>query len=1055
MSTDNERKDIFHWLKESFGFPKDGDISLLEVHNKILNVLSSLLDLRGFKRMCGTISEYQKLLKNGNAERVAYLWVEGENDVANLVYSQDPYGDPFYIIRVDVEGVSLVSIKGNDLNIRVKDYSMPFCDVDLTCCDWELGLDLDQEEVRVIYGDLNTIILSFENPQLTNEEMLQVIIENGGNTGWMDRIYAPFFSKAFECICYSVLSGEYAMDDGFSQRVRTLAQKLRNSTLFEGPLNYENLYLHSWLSYLSNCIVTLSQILDEYNLFCIQIDAQVDKEPSSILRKTEEYYDRHDYVNSLYDFMSINSEKGFLNVNPMLLHFFLSFLDMARIDQNFYFSSANFASLMYMRELLQDDEILGVNDTYQNKDTDEDATEIKNKDKRGKGLVQVWKKCEKDSLVYDFKGVQDVLELARLKNGILLRKMWEGCYEELKDLTYVGQDKVLIFDPRKCREKEVGEEYHTELLLSDKLFDGGKKDRVQEFLNLTKALVASSYFEEKNKAFEEYEREYIIAKWGDESLALKATAEYYRNIMMSQTSHTSLDIRHYNSKVIGMSRDAVYYTADFRIWIKHHKYDYEEPVAFPQIHKMLLFLQNRYSEGVVCYDSEMLEGYARWCIEFLKMVSKKSPEPDSSRPSQIEETLLLLETINSLLDRLVASIDKGNYCLPFASKFRGCFFKYNVQDNKQPVLERVFVKGTEKKGYKREDFELFISAGTSEEKWNGWSDDEQIEKRKDILFIASSFVPPFNLERLKSLKTKFKIDTHKLRNEIHADYFNRLREYVKEDSMKQLEENRRSVVQILGIFAAFLALTTVALGASTANHSNLPFMSIMIGFTTCIAMFVWVLFWITRRNIRNSLEHQNKKDNITKNEIYEEVNSVVKSNIEDIKITEKKIEKDFFDIKIMIKNECKKLNGKDNAEIKKLKEKIDAQISETEQEQKNKLQEINNRIPNEIAQKIEKYRKKQNITETLRLWGPSIFISIMLMVIAVLILVKSRPVEKSELKEVKIDITSNNTVDGKKEDDTQNKAPYDLIFPHAYNYSTAPLIGMPQSLQSAEEQEIA
>ncbi len=1030
MNPDKKRKDIFSWLENII--PDKEDISLQDIHEAIIkkNVPKMMCPIKFdiIKSIVGSISNFRE---KGNFTLDKRLGAE--------IYGRVKNDKVKYVIRIDANGITLTL--GDIHPIIITKKLIPW-----TCCNVEnidfkeKGIDLNEGDIASLQKDFNAISRGISRH---NGRIIEEIKEHANDESWYDLIYAPFFAQAFECICYSVLSGEYAMDDKFSQRVRNLSKSLRKATLNEG--------VDSWLNHLSPSVVTLSQILDEYNIFCIQIDTQVDKEPSAVLRKSEEYYDRHNYVDYFYKFMS-NAEGGFHNVNPMLLHFFQAFLDMARIDQNFYFSSANFASLMYLRELLQDDEILGENDKNQSQGDDEDATDSKNKDKRGKGLVQIWKKCERDSFLYDFKGVQDVLELARLKNGFLLRKMWEGCYEDLKDLTYVGQDKVLIFDPRKCREKEVGEEYHTELLLSDKLFDDSKKDRVKDLLNKTKALVTDTCLEEtNNKTFEDYEKEYIKAKWSDEDKAIKATGDYYRSIMMSQTSHTSLDIRHYNSKVIEMSRDAVFYTADFRIWIKHHKYDYEEAVAFSQIHKVLLFLQNHYSEGEVCYDSEMLEGYARWCIEFLNTISKKAPEPDSSRPSQIEETLLLLETINSLLDRLVVSIEKGNYCLPFASKFRGCFFKYNEQDNDKPVLERVFVEGVGDDGYKKEDFELFLSAGTSEEKWMGLGDEDQIEKRKDILFIASSFVPPFNLERLEALKTKFNRETHKLRNEIHADYFNRLREYVKEDSMKQLEENRRSVVQILGIFAAFLALTTVALGASTANHSNLPFMSIMIGFTTCIAMFVWVLFWITRRNIRNSLEHQNKKDNITKNEIYEEVNSVVKSNIEDIKITEKKIEKDFFDIKIMIKNECKKLNGKDNAEIKKLKEKIDAQISETEQEQKNKLQEINNRIPNEIAQKIEKYRKKQNITETLRLWGPSIFISIMLMVIAVLILVKSRPVEKSELKEVKIDITSNNTVDGKKEDDTQNKAPYDLIFPHAYNYSTAPLIGMPQSLQSAEE----
>lgn len=1007
MNSDKKRKDIFSWLENIL--PTNDDFSLQDVQKAIIMMLPTIVkspNNEKIKRIVGAIRKFRGIDYNNYCFDKLGVTISGR-------VKEDTKEPENYEIRID--GNEIILKIGNSDPISIAGEQIKKEEVDLK-------KELSDDDFEIIKGAVKKV---YDGIRESEKELIakafKVILEDANDRSWYDLIYAPFFARAFECICYSVLSGEYAMDDNFSKRVRDLSKSLRKATLHEGE--------DSWLNYLSPFVVTLSQILDEYNLFCIQIDTQVDKEPSAVLRKSEEYYDRHKYVDRFYKFMS-SAGGGFHHVNPMLLHFFQAFLEMARIDQNFYFSTNNFSSLMYLRELLYDGD-------------------------NGKGLVRIWEKCGKESLVYDFQSVRDVLDLARLKNNILLRKMWEGCYEELKDLTYVGQDKVLIFDPRKCREKEVGEEYHTELLLSDKLFDDSKKDRVKDLLNKTKALVTDTCLEETDdKTFEGYEKEYIKAKWGDEDKAIKATGDYYRSIMMSQTSHTSLDIRHYNSKVIEMSKDAVFYTADFRIWIKHHKYDYEEAVAFSQIHKVLLFLQNHYSEGEVCYDSEMLEGYARWCIEFLNTISKKAPEPDSSRPSQIEETLLLLETINSLLDRLVVSIEKGNYCLPFASKFRGCFFKYNEQDNDKPVLERVFVEGVGDDGYKKEDFEPFISAGTSEEKWMGLGDEDQIEKRKDILFIASSFVPPFNLERLKALKTKFNRETHKLRNEIHADYFNRLREYVKEDSMKQLEENRRSVVQILGIFAAFLALTTVALGASTANQSDLPFMTIMIGFTFCIAVFIGLLFFITHTNIRRNIERQNIKDNVSKNRIYEDISSVVKSNINDIEIIEKKIEKDFSDIKNMIKDECEKLNGKfqtNSVEITKLKETAETQILEAEQKQRSKIQEINNRITNEIDKKIEEYGKRQKCMNNWRLWGPSIFISIMLIVIAVLILVKSRPVEKPELKEVKIDITSNNTVDGKKEDDAQNKAPYDLIFPHAYNYSTAPLVGMPQSLQSAGE----
>lgn len=1017
MNSNMRRNDIFSWLEEILDFPNGKSISLNKLHALIFDkvVYPKFVKSTRNETIREIVSSIAGFKDNGNF----YLWPRKAS-----VYEVSTDKKTFYEIHIGTDGISLAIEETSTMNRKIipiaKDL-IPWAYYDVRILLEKNGVTLGDDDINALQEDINTIIRGVTK-KLSNKEVLKLIQEVADDPSWIDLIYTPFFAMAFACICHSVLSGEYAMDDSFSKRVRDLSGFLRESTIDEGNRN-------SWLNYLSECVITLSQILDEYNLFCIQIDTQVNKEPSAVLRKSEEYFDRHDYVNYFYKFMS-NADGGFLNVNPMLLHFFQSFLEMARIDQNFYFSTKNFSSLMYLRELLNS----GVsNDNEYNK-------------KSGRGLVHIWEKYGNDSLIYDFQDPKDALELIKLKNDILLCKMWESCYDEIKDLTYVGQDKVLIFDPRKCREKEVGEEFHTELLLHDKLFDDDKRDKIQGFLGLTKSLIDETYSNKESQCLEGYEKEYIKALWGDEVLSLKSIKSYYNQIIKSQTSLTSLDIRHYNSKVIEMSRDAVFHTAELRVWIKHHKYDYNEAVAFAQIHKVLLFLQNHYSEGIVCYDSEMLEGYAKWCIGFLNKVSEKVSEPDSNRPSRIEEAILLLETVNGLLDRLITNIERGNYCLPFASKYRGCFFKYQKQKN---VLERIFVDGSSEEQYKREKFESFISAGTSEEKW----DEDKRENRVNIIFIASSFIPPLNIERLKTNTAVFVSQTHKLRNEIHAVYFNRLREYVKDDSVKQLEENRRSVVQILGIFAAFLALTTVALGASTANQSDLPFMSIMIGFTFCIAVFVGLLFFVTHTNIRRNIERQNTMDNISNSKIFEEVTAIIKKNMEEENVTKEKIEKDFANLKKeyvkiqkMMEN-IEKESQSDESKIKEIKDKISEirnAIFETEYEQDINLEIVKAEIPKEIDKKIKAYKNKQKNKDNWKFWGPSILVSVILTVITILFLANSGSMEKTEPKEIKIDIRSSNISNGEKENVPQNTISPNPIFSLADIKSTT----IPQTSQS-------
>lgn len=737
-------------------------------------------------------------------------------------------------------------------------------------------------------------------------------IEDSRITDW---VYSLVFSKAFEIVCRSVLSGEYAMDDDFSLRLRNVAKNLRDvvSAISERPQRYSQVDAAlrerfdqrygipgSSFNYFSQCAITLCQILDEYNLFCIQTDAQVDKDPSAVLNYTAEYFGYHQYEDYLNKFLFNIPEKegespndyrkGFLLVNPLLLHFFQVFLDMARIDQNFFLSREQLKRLLYLRELLDINE----NAAKREAPTDKQNEKKENKTK-GKGIWQVWEKYQNERGV-DYGQVEEMLRLANLKNDFLIAKILDSCYGEVKNLTYVGQSKQIVFDPRKCHDIERG---NAELLLYNKI----KEDKIE----LLDILDLYSNFREgkENSKFDEYEKEYIKAIFKTTEIEESAgLSNYYNEILKSRTAQTSKDIRHYNTKVIDMARNAILDTAEIRCWIKHHQHDFNEKNGFVQIKKVLLFLQERYEGDNVCYDNEMLTGYAGWCLDFLEIVAKKTPIPNSNRPSQIEDALLLLETLNRLLDKLIKSIEGKKYCLPYSSKFRGCFFRYikhnaelyesrrlvthfdaekyhehseNKENNEQSGrLERVFTGQPENDSNNiigKKDFGDFIAAN---EKYR--------EVRKSIIFIASSYIPPLNYEKLKEECHIFKAKTLKMRNEIHAEYFNRLREYIKEDSEKQLENNRRSVVQILGIFAAFLALTTVALSAAN-SESDLPFLTIMVGFTTCIVVFVALLYLLTHSKVQRDYEIQRYQDKIFKQNVNKEILRfihVVKNTISDV-----------------------------------------------------------------------------------------------------------------------------------------------------------------------------
>lgn len=747
---------------------------------------------------------------------VPRMQFEKENKLSFSGLSCHVEGDKsvVYNVCVSPNEVTLRSPENQDINItiNIKDNEEPqvACGNKLSKQLWQIinkSITASQERHKILLFSKNLVVIE----------------------GFNDIVYAILFTKAFEIICRSILSGEYAMDDSFSKGLQKMAKSLRTISSLSS-LRTSNSFI-----YFSKCTLVLSQIIDEYNLFCVLTDAQVDKDPSAVLCNTAEYSGYHKYEVSLNSFLSV--EGDFLDVNPLLLHFFQAFLDMARIDQNYFFSKNRLYKLLYLKELLD-------------LNTDE-----------GKGIWRVWDRYQKEKDFLKFDDVKEMLCLANLKNEFLIKKILGSCSHEVKDLTYVGQSKSFVFNPRKCQDLERGGDPHPELLLFKKVSPIAN-DGIDGLLSLY-----SEYIEgcDNLKDFDEYEKNYINAiHERNEKDEKNYINRYYYEILKSQTSRTNKDIRHYNTKVLEMARDAIFDTAEIRCWIKHHRHDFKEEEGFNQIKKVLMFINNRYEDNHVCYDYETLVEYAYWCISFLEIVADKTPTHESDRPSQIEEALLLIETLNRLIDKLINSIEGKNYSLPYASKFRGCFFYYSTEN--QPSLIRVFAGQSQSDDkFTPEKFESFIDCS-----------DNYKDERKNIIFIASSYIPPLNYEKLKTQREELKAKTQKLRNEIHAQYFNRLREYIKEDSEKQLEDNRRSVVQILGIFAAFLALTTVALtGAVSSKETTIPFHTIMLSFSLCISVFVALIYLISYSRAHRKMELRLLENKIYQQWLHDETNKTI------------------------------------------------------------------------------------------------------------------------------------------------------------------------------------
>ena len=697
-------------------------------------------------------------------------------------------------------------------------------------------------------------------------------------------VFSPIVMDFSLYLFHSVLSGEYAMQDSFSDTLIKILEGIQPFELLkEGDQD-------TWMTLFQDTVVSriFASMLSDYINFNTYIEAQIDKKPSNILSSRDNtLFRRQDYERKINVFVSQNSDlEKFLRLIPFVFH---ELLEMTKVDQNFYYSKDRLYTLMYLDELIN-----GFSDR-----------EYKS-DRAFRNLVN----AQSVNAVLGKERVEEIqsmLDMVSVKTRFLISKIMLCCHDSVRDLIYVGWGNKYVFDARKCYDKQQGKSERTKLL-TDNYFKsipvgGNEPKRIKSDLWKLFEYASNNCSGEDNDVLKnsamDYERQYINrykknkGERNDGMEEIYYNDSWYKVALRSVSGVGGTDIRHYNTKVLEMARDAVNDTAVLKGWINNNRYNFDEQKGFEQIEKVLSFLQIRYDE-TVCYDSEMLVNYAHWCIDFLELVSKNTAMSNlnnEDRPARIEEGLLLLEILNGLLRRLIENIESGEYCVPFASKFRGCFCEVMSISNTLN-MRRIFIDFEVKSvtdglpikplstffeisevynnqgpTYKLNEFKFFVDP-------HGHKEDNPytLDDRKKILFIASTFNGPVNYEELKNERDNLRTKTSKLRNEIHTEYFDRVRGSIKEDMNEKLDENKRSVIQILSIFAALLALTTTALSGVTAGKSGQFYLMVMLGFVLCLGVFILLLHFLVLN-----------KDYWKSKEKYEKDLSLIKDDAESLK----------------------------------------------------------------------------------------------------------------------------------------------------------------------------
>ena len=653
-----------------------------------------------------------------------------------------------------------------------------------------------------------------------------------------DHVYMPIFLDIFSLLCHSVLNSEYTMLDDFSKRL----QDIQDGFIFEDSELLSNDVYTKFLEKVS----AISTLLSDYISFNIFTDTLIDKDPISLLIAKDDEFDSNKYK-SLLNKYYVDISDGTPLIKALCI-FFHEFLEMTKIDQNYYFSKGRFKLLLNLDEMINDDRW---------------------------GLMRIASGDIKKKFGID---IQSILELINVKNEYLIYKICDSCYDKIKDIVYIGFSKRLIFNPRSNNDHQQGKESLCKCK-TPRTYKNENITNLYDF-NQNKYILRN---ECDKYPLLKYEKYYIWAQHSRDDNAVGLYKEYVREIERSQTSYANTDIRNYNTKIIEMAKDAVK-TAELFVQITGGDGVEKKDEDF---FKKVQYIEKKFNnsfENKICFDTQFLVSCSRWCLDFLdKKYSDKNIEIKDiiSNYPQIENTLRLTETLIGHIKKLRYRIKWNVYCIPFATKFRGCFYQL-----KEPgVIERLFVPI----GGGISDFEKFIKG----------SDECPIDKKK-VLFIASTFIPPVNFEKLntdyRELDNKFRTLSSRI-HAAHLNYANKMvndfslikqiadesketvdkkiriieeeiKNKMKEDrgkmdeemekSRKSVDENiqkldgkiddsRKSVIQILGVFSAFITLAAVALTSSSAEKTPGFTILTMFGFSLCIGLFVLLLHFMTKK----------------------------------------------------------------------------------------------------------------------------------------------------------------------------------------------------------------
>lgn len=723
----------------------------------------------------------------------------------------------------------------------------------------------DQNLVDGYIKECCNLIINYGNNTSDSEDSIQALIKylyRNPDEGIIHTDYLDFLIQLFDNLCQSLLKGEYltygippkkngsyynnivkkydeiwkknnhtqteehlpqdasptndqSEFDKFLKTTTSFIKGERNdtgliedilSTKLNQNINTGEKYEHPFKIYLN-----IDRMLHDYQIFTEKVKAYAETE------KHRHYFEEEDRI-------SIDYEKEYISCCETLFdapiafgnimeYIFRLLLEMCLIDHNYIATDRNFKLLMKLHSLLA-----ASTDSCQD-------TEYK--------LPNLLDFIKGTSLINHehIETLKETIRLLKIKTDTLLLKMWIKTYKN-EHITYTArygnaEPPTNTFFPFLDIEKEIRGQFESNDI----------NDRFNDLLN-KKIDIKENENEFEFKDYEELFTRLICESQADYKTMFSDLERIIEKPAYEISGKNFYNIYCYNNVIY---QNFICHFGRYGRYIKRLKIDIKGKRNDEYLEEIEYFLkQNNQKDMLSC---AFIIKHINWLLNVLENSFINKSIPDENNFDTGFKYLRLAEVILKHFENLIASIEADTYCMNYSSFFQDCFF-----------INKPTTEGKDK-------LSRFIP-----QKFTFNPNDKN---NKNIIFISSTWQPPIDLvnlkrrydaflSRIKLLSTDFyhqyyqhfislqESNLKKTRKENRQELSEKVNE-ITQETKKQLSDNKKETVQILGVFAAFLAIATIGM-EKIGNITSLDTISLIFSICTCFGYFIILLQLITHNS---------------------------------------------------------------------------------------------------------------------------------------------------------------------------------------------------------------